>query len=80
MLRAERREREPAVAHQHGRDAVPDRRGAELVPEGLGVVVSMRVDDARRHEEPVGIDRRGGGARIFPISTIVPSFTATSAR
>src|SRR5439155_1031381 len=50
---------ESVVTHEDGRHPVPDRGGAELVPEGLSVVVGVRVDDAGRHEEPVGVDRRG---------------------
>jgi hypothetical protein len=62
MLGTERGQREAAVAREHGRHAVPDGRGAELVPEGLGVIVRVEVDDPGRHEEPIGIDGLRGGA------------------
>jgi hypothetical protein len=50
------REREPAVAHDDGRDAVPARRRAEGVPEDLRVHVRVGVHEAGRDHLPVGVD------------------------
>ena len=56
------REREAAVAREHGGDAVPRRRRGDGVPVELDVVVRVRVDEARRHERAVGVDRARGRA------------------
>ena len=62
VLGAQRRQREPAVAHERRRHAVPDGGRAEPVPERLGVVVGVQIDDPRGHEEAVGVDGpRGRG-------------------
>ena len=47
VLGPHRRDREAAVAGDHRRDAVPARRGERRVPEDLGVVVGVDVDEAR---------------------------------
>ena len=47
VLGAERRDREAAVAADHGRHAVQRRRGQRRVPEHLRVVVRVDVDEAR---------------------------------
>ena len=51
-----RREADAAVAHDRGRDAVPARRRHPLVPGRLSVVVRVDVDEARGHQQPVGVD------------------------
>jgi hypothetical protein len=56
VLRAARRQREAAVAHHDGRDAVPRRRSRVAIPEELAVVVRVEVDEARREGEPPGVD------------------------
>ena len=49
-----------AVAHHHGGHPMPTRRREVGVPTGLGVVVRVDVDEPRRHQQPVGIDRLVG--------------------
>ena len=57
--RTRRCEPEAAVAHDHGGDAVPRRGGEVGVPQDLGVVVGVRVDEAGRQHEAVEVDHRG---------------------
>ena len=57
------READAAVAHDHGRDAVPGRRGEVRVPGRLPVVVGVDVDEARGDEQAVGVDLAAAGAR-----------------
>ena len=52
----ERREGEPAVAGHDRRDAVQARRRRGRVPEELRVVVRVRVDEAGRDDQAVGVD------------------------
>ena len=61
LARLDRREREAAVAADDRGDAVQRRRGGGRIPEHLGVVVRVDVDEARRDDEAVGVDgaRRG---------------------
>ena len=54
--RPERRDREPAVAADHGRDAVQRRGRERRVPERLRVVVRVDVDEAGRHRQARRID------------------------
>src|SRR6185437_5878056 len=51
-----RREADPAVAHDHGGDAVPDRRREQRVPGDLPVVVGVDVDEAGRDREAGGVE------------------------
>src|SRR4029450_8411040 len=44
---------------------VPARPPAEPVPEGLSIVVRVKVDHTRRHEQPLGVDRGGGSPTYF---------------
>src|SRR5581483_12251122 len=44
-----------AVAHDHRRHAVPDRRREERVPRGLAVVVGVRVDEPGRDQQVLGV-------------------------
>ena len=53
---AARGEREAAVPHHYAGDPVPARAGAQRVPEHLGVHMRMAVDEAGRHDVPLGID------------------------
>ena len=57
VLGLERRDREAAVAADHGRDAVQRRRRERGVPEHLRVVVRVDVDEAGRDHLAVGVDR-----------------------
>ena len=57
---AGRRKAEAAVAQSHRRDAVPAGQGAVGVPENLGVVVGVQVDEAGGHDQALGVD--------FPLS------------
>src|SRR2546422_444110 len=60
------RDREAAVAHDDGRDAVP-RRGARLrVPEELAVVVGMDVDEAGGEGEARAVDLAGAALGDAP--------------
>ncbi len=61
VLVAAGREREPAVPAEHGRDAVQRRRARSRVPEQLRVVVRVQVDESRRDDEAVGVDRARRG-------------------
>jgi hypothetical protein len=51
-----RRDAEAAVPGGDGRDAVESGRVAQPVPGDLRVIVRVRIDDARRDHEPVGVD------------------------
>lgn len=51
----ERGEGEPAVAARDGGDAVVHGGGGVGVPEELGVVVGVRIDEAGGEDEPVGV-------------------------
>ena len=57
-----RRQPEAAVGHEHAGEAVPDARRRQRVPEQLGVVMGMHVDEAGRHDQPRGVDRLGRAA------------------
>ena len=50
------REREAAVAHHDGGDAVPARAGAERIPKDLRVHVRVPVDETGRHRLAVRVD------------------------
>ena len=50
------READAAVAHDHGGDAVPDRRREQRVPGDLAVVVRVHVDEPGRDHEAGGVD------------------------
>ena len=50
------READAAVAHDHGGDAVPDRRREQRVPGDLPVVVGVHVDEAGRDREAGGVE------------------------
>ncbi len=54
-------DRETAVAHHHARDAVPARRGEVAVPQDLGVVVRVDVEEAGCEHEAVEVDHLGPG-------------------
>ena len=56
VVRAGRREREAAVAGEHRGDAVPRGRRRQGIPGELGIVVRVDVDEAGRHDQPVGVD------------------------
>ncbi len=59
VLGRQGRQREAAVAAEHGRHAV-QRRGAGVgVPEELGVVVGVQVDEAGGDEHAAGVDHAG---------------------
>ena len=53
----DRRDREAAVAADDGRDPVERRGGDGRVPEDLGVVVGVHVDEPRRDHHAGGVDR-----------------------
>ena len=48
--------REAAVSPYDGGNAVPARGGQGVVPENLGVVVGVKIDEARRHEHSRGVE------------------------
>ena len=50
------RDREPAVARDHGGDPVVARRRERGIPEHLRVVVRVDVDEARRHDAVAGVE------------------------
>ena len=53
---------EAAVAHDDRRDPVPGRDRQHAVPEDLGVVVRVDVDEAGRDDRALGVERAAGGA------------------
>ena len=57
--RLDRSQRESAVAPDHRGHPVQVRRGRGRIPEQLGVVVGVGVDDARRHHQTFGIELDG---------------------
>ena len=56
VLGARRRDREPAVAGDHGGDAVEARRRERGIPEHLRVVVRVDVDEAGRDDAVAGVE------------------------
>jgi hypothetical protein len=52
-----RREADAAIAHHHRADAMPDRRRQLAVPGRLAIVMGVDVNEARRDQQAVGIDR-----------------------
>ena len=66
VLRPRWCEGEAAVAGEHGRDPVPARgRGGGLEME-LGFVVGVDVDESRRHDQTIGVNRPTGGIGDAP--------------
>ena len=59
VLLLDRGEGEPAVAADDGGDPVEVGRRRGRVPEQLGVVVGVRVDDPRRHHQALGVELGG---------------------
>src|SRR2546425_9596073 len=57
LLLLARRQCEPAIAHDHGGDAVPAGAAPELVPGHLSVHMGVAVDEARRGDQAVGVER-----------------------
>ena len=57
---AQRGDTEAAVAHDHAGDPMLGRRCGVRVPEELGVVVGVGVDEAGAHNSIGGIDRLDG--------------------
>ena len=53
------RQGEAAVAHDHAGHAVEARAGADRIPEDLRVHVGVHVDEARRHDMALGVQRLG---------------------
>ena len=60
VARGQRGDGEPAVAPDHRRHAVEGRRSGGVVPEQLGVVVGVHIDEARADDRSVHIDRSSG--------------------
>ena len=58
----QRREGESAVAAKNGGDAVDVGRGGVRVPEELGVVVGVDIDEAGGYDEAVSVEGLG---RLF---------------
>ena len=80
-----RREPDAAVAHHHGGDAVPARRCQPRVPGGLGVVVGVDVDEARRDQPAGGVDlaaseRAGAGGLDRCDHAVVDDHIAVASR
>src|SRR5207245_8330909 len=60
VVRLEGRQGEPAVAADHGGDAVNVGRGGPRVPEQLRVVVGVGVDEAGGDHQATGVERGAG--------------------
>ena len=58
------RQGEAAVAHQHRRHALKAGAGADRIPEDLGVHVSVAIDEARRDDAALGVERLLGGGAV----------------
>src|SRR5258708_30830203 len=56
------RKADTTVAEDRRRDAVPARGGQLVVPCRLPVVVSVRIDEARRDERAVRVEHFAGGS------------------
>lgn len=54
--RVGRRQAEAAVAANHGSDAVEAGGGGEGIEGDLGIVVGMRIDEARRDDASLGLE------------------------
>src|SRR6516164_11175466 len=65
MLGLAGREADSAEAHHHSRDTVPGRRDEPAVPHRLGIVVSVDIDESRRHNAAPGVDLLGAPRRHF---------------
>jgi hypothetical protein len=61
-------DREPAVARERGGDTVVARGDRVGIERDLRVVVGVQVDDARRDDPPVGVDRARGARAIGHVS------------
>jgi hypothetical protein len=61
IVGAQWREREPAVPGDHRRDSVDVGRRRSGIPQQLRVVVRVRVDDPRRHDQPADVHRARRG-------------------
>ena len=57
------RQTDPAVAHHQAGHTVPRGRGNQRVPADLGVVMRVRVDEARGHDQVRGVDDARGRIR-----------------
>src|SRR5262249_16882973 len=64
VFRAGRRHTEAAVAHDHTGHTVPTGRGEVRIPQDLGVVVGVYVDESRSECEPTEVDHLGVGGRL----------------
>ena len=58
-----RRDADAAIAHHHAGHAMPRRGRDRAVPADLRIVMGVRIDEARRHDQPVGIDGALGAFR-----------------
>ena len=54
-LRLTRGQADPTIAHYQTRDPMPGRRRDERIPANLGVIVSVRINKARCHNQVGGI-------------------------
>ena len=59
LIRLDRCEAESAVADRHRRDAVPTGQRAVRIPEDLGVVVGVEIDETGSDVHPRGVDHLG---------------------
>src|SRR5262249_18499447 len=62
VCRPGRRDAQAAVAHHQRRDAVPGRDRQHAIPEHLGVVVRVDVDEAGSDDGALGVDGARGAA------------------
>ena len=79
VLGVDRGQREPAVAADHGGHAVHVGGRGGGVPEELGVVVGVRVDDAGHTIRPVASNSVVAGSSTWPTATMRPSRIPMSA-
>ena len=66
------RDADAAIAHHHRGHAVPRRGRERAVPADLRVVVRVRIDEARRHDEPARVDGALAPARR-PVRSPIPA-------
>jgi hypothetical protein len=73
-----------AVAHDHGRHAVPGRARDHRVPRDLGIVVCVGIDEPRRQHQAAGVEHPVGRVSVAladrPDETVLHAEVAHEAR
>src|SRR5712692_11247511 len=72
ILRSARRQGEPAVTGDHCGNSVPGRRGAQRIPEDLGVIVGVKIDEPRSNDQVRSVDHPFSTISDFPHCSNLP--------